>query len=227
VTLDLGNSHVAVVGHARSGRSTALRAIAAGLPAGQEVYAVGTATSGLACACVTRSAFGSSVEITALLTHVTARADEGGVERCRPVVLLVDDLDLLDDIALAHAWDRVAGSRNLRVAAAVDMAAMTGFTSNPVASALKRSRQMLVLQPDDPGAFLQLTGTRLECRPGLPWIPGRGVLYADRATRIVQVAVPDDEVRRTPVRSRGTVSGVTVRMTQSTRTVAVATPSSR
>jgi S-DNA-T family DNA segregation ATPase FtsK/SpoIIIE len=227
VTLDLVDSHVAVVGHARSGRSTALRAIAAGLPAAQEVYAVGTATSGLAGVSATRSAFGSAAEIAALLTHVTVGADEGGVGRGQPAVLLVDDLDLLDDIALAHVWDRVAGSPNLRVAAAVDSSAMTGFTSNPVAGALKRSRQMLILQPDDPGVFLQLTGTRLESRPGLPWIPGRGVLYADRVTRIVQVAVCHDDRRRTPVRSRDSLAGVTVTKSQSTRTAAVAAPVSR
>ena len=86
---------------------------------------------------------------------------------------------------------------------------------------------MLVMQPDDPGEFLQMTGLRLDPRPGTQWVPGRGVLVADRVARVVQVAMYDDHDRRTPVRSGGTVSGVTVISTQSLRTAAVAPPPPR
>ena len=142
-------------------------------------------------------------------------------------MLLVDDLDLLDDLALAHVWDRVARSPHVRIVAAIDVAAMAGFTSNPLAGLLKRSRQMLLLRPDEPGQFLQLTGSRLDLRPGVPLVPGRGVLLDDRVPRVVQVALPGDRVRRTPVRSRDTVSAVTVMTTQSLPTAAVAAPAPR
>jgi hypothetical protein len=115
----------------------------------------------------------------------------------------------------------------LRIVAAVDVAAMTSFTSNPVAAALKRSRRMLVLQPDDPGEFLQLTGVRLDARPGTRWVPGRGVLVADRVPHVLQVATSDDRGRRTHVRSSGTVSGVTVMTRQSLPTAAVGAASRR
>ena len=70
----------------------------------------------------------------------------------------------------------------------IDVAAMTGFTSNPVAARSSGRGGMLVLQPDDPGEFLQVTGVRLDVRPGTHWVPGRGVLVADRVPRVVQVA---------------------------------------
>ena len=188
---------------------------------------VGTATSGLASETTARSAFGAAEDVAALLDRVASPGRVEPGDHAPSNVLLVDDLDLLDDLALVHLWDRVARSPHLRIVAAIDVAAMTGFTSNPVAGLLKRSRQMLVLRPDDPGQFLQLTGTRLDIRPGVPLVPGRGVLLADRVARVVQVALPGDTVRRTPVRSRDTVSGVTVTTTQSLRTAAIATPAPR
>jgi len=46
---------------------------------------------------------------------------------------------------------------------------------------------MIVLQPDDPNDFLQLTGIKLPVRPGLRLPPGRGVLLVDRRPTVVQV----------------------------------------
>ena len=224
--LDLAASHVAVIGRPRSGKSTALATIAAGLADGHEVYAVGTAASGLAEASIERAAFGAPHEIARLLEDVIARVDGGRRISRGTTVLFVDDLDLLDDIGLARVWERLATLPGLRIVAAVDVAAMTGFTSNPVAAALKRSRRTLVLQPDDPGEFLQVPGVRLDARPGTRWVAGRGVLVADRVPHVLQVAVPADRARRTPVRS-GTLSGVTVMTRQSLPTAAVRTASRR
>jgi hypothetical protein len=44
-----------------------------------------------------------------------------------------------------------------------------------------------VLQPDDPTEFLQLTGVKSPARPGVRWVPGRGVLIVDRRPTIIQV----------------------------------------
>jgi S-DNA-T family DNA segregation ATPase FtsK/SpoIIIE len=227
VMIDLSTSNVSVVGRAGSGRSTALRTIAAELERTHELFMVGSASSGLARSAVDRSAFGSADEVARLLDHITSPGcSEGGDGPCRRV-LVIDDLDLLDEIGLAHLWDRVARDRRLRIVASIDIAAMTGFASNPVAAMLKRSRQMLLLQPDDPGVVMQLAGTRLDVRPGLQWVPGRGLLIDDRTSRVLQVALPGDTARRTPVRSRGTVSPVTVLTTQSIRTAAEAAPAPR
>jgi DNA segregation ATPase FtsK/SpoIIIE, S-DNA-T family len=226
VLLDLAASHVAVIGRPRSGKSTALVTIAAGLAGGHDLYAVGTAASGLAEASIERAAFGAPHEIARLLEEVIARVDGGDRSSRATAVLLVDDLDLVDDIGLARVWERLATLPGLRIVAGVDVAAMTGFTSNPVAAALKRSRRMLVLQPDDPGEFVQVTGIRLDTRPGTRWVAGRGVLVADRVPHVLQVAAPADRARRTRVRS-DTVSGVTVMTRQSLPTAAVGTASRR
>src|SRR5215218_2339133 len=122
------------------------------------------------------------------MEEVIARVDGGDRSSRATAVLLVDDLDLVDDIGLARVWERLATLPGLRIVAGVDVAAMTGFTSNPVAAALKRSRRMLVLQPDDPGEFVQVTGIRLDTRPGTRWVAGRGVLVADRVPHVLQVA---------------------------------------
>jgi S-DNA-T family DNA segregation ATPase FtsK/SpoIIIE len=227
VMLDLVASHVAVIGRPRTGKSTALGTIAAGLAAGHELYAVGAATSGLASAPIDGACFGSPDEIAPMLEALVRRLGRGNRGNAGQPVLLVDDLDLLDDIGLAHPWERVAACPDLRIVAAIDVAAMTGFTSNPVAAALRRSRRMLVLQPDEPGEFLQVTGVRLDVRPGTHWVPGRAVLVADRVPRVVQIAIGDGCERRTPVRSCGTVSDVTPMTTPSSRTAAVGTPSRR
>ncbi|HZB40724.1 MAG TPA: hypothetical protein VE487_07155, partial [Ilumatobacter sp.] len=177
-------------------------------------------------AAVEHATFRSANEIASLLDALALPPRTGHTSMPRPRVLLVDDLELLDDLALAAAWERVATCPQLRIVAAVDTTAITGFTSNPVAAALKRARRMLLLQPDDPGEFLQVTGVRLSTRPGTRWVPGRGVLVVDRLPRVVQVAVCDDG-GRTSVRSRGTVADVTVMSTQSLRTAAAARPARR
>jgi S-DNA-T family DNA segregation ATPase FtsK/SpoIIIE len=227
VMLDLAASNVAVIGRPRTGKSTALGTIAAGLAAGHELYAVGAATSGLASVPIDRACFGSPDEVAPMLDALAHRLGRGDQRSSGQPVLLVDDLDLLDDIGLAHLWERVAACPDLRIVAAIDVAAMTGFTSNPVAAALRRSRRMLFLQPDDPGEFLQVAGVRLDVRPGLRWVPGRAVLVADRVPRVVQIAIGDDCDRRTSVRSCATVPNVTLMTTPSSRTAAVGTPSRR
>jgi hypothetical protein len=204
-----------------------LRTIASGLADSHELFAIGPPSSGLAAAPIRHAAFGRPDEVAPILERLLSVASAGVGSPAPPAALLIDDLELLDDITLVHLWDRLAMMPHIRIVAGADIAAMTRFTSNPVASVLKRSRQMLVMGPDDPGHVLQLTGMPFVPRPGLHWVPGRGVLFADRVPRLVQVAVPDEQPGRTPVRSRGRVSGVTVMTTQSLPTAAVATPASR
>jgi hypothetical protein len=132
------------------------------------------------------SAFGRPDHVAGLLDRLANLLELG--RPVRPVVLVADDLDDLDDPTLASIWDRLARSDDLRIAAALESRTASGFTANPVIAALRRSRQLLVLEPDDPGEFLQLTGVRLPHRPGLRFVPGRGVLVADRQPVVVQVA---------------------------------------
>jgi S-DNA-T family DNA segregation ATPase FtsK/SpoIIIE len=107
-------------------------------------------------------------------------------------VLVIDDLDRLDDPLLAQLLDRVAGADDLRVIAALESRSMTGYTTSAMVTLIRRSRRRLVLQPDDPGEFLQMTGVALPSRPGLRQPPGRGVLVSDRTASIIQVACLGD-----------------------------------
>jgi S-DNA-T family DNA segregation ATPase FtsK/SpoIIIE len=190
VDLDLTWSHAAVVGGPRSGRSTALASIAAGLRATADVYVVGPSSSPLAGSC-RRSAFGRADRVLPLLDRLANLLELG--RPTRAVALLVDDLDTFDDPLLSGAWERLAASDELRIVATLESRSLAGFSANPVIAGLRRARRLLVLRPDDPGEFLQLTGIKLPQRPGQRLVPGRGVYVADRVPHVVQVATPPDE----------------------------------
>lgn len=64
---------------------------------------------------------------------------------------------------------------------------MSGYTTSSAVNEVRRTRRLLVLRPDDPTDFLQLTGVKLRLRPGLRLVPGRGVLLVDREPTTVQV----------------------------------------
>jgi S-DNA-T family DNA segregation ATPase FtsK/SpoIIIE len=188
VDIDVEWSHAAIVGPPRSGRSTALAAFVAGWRDPSRVIVVGGGSSPLARIglAVSKVAFGSAAEVGATLdraANLAAVAPPG--ER---FVVVIDDLDDLDEMTLAPAITRLLASDAVRLVAALDTRSMVGYTASAAISELRRARRILVLQPDDPAEFVQLTGVRLPARPGLRFVPGRGVLVADRVPRVVQVA---------------------------------------
>lgn len=132
------------------------------------------------------TAFGAASVVGAALDRVANLATvASGDER---VIVAVDDLDAFDDPVLASVWPRLLGTGRVRLVATVDLRSMTGYAADPAIAELRRARRMLVLQPDDPSQFLQLTGVKVPARPGLRWPAGRGVLLVDRVPTIVQVA---------------------------------------
>jgi DNA segregation ATPase FtsK/SpoIIIE, S-DNA-T family len=185
--LDLRWSHVLVAGPPRSGRSSALATIAAGLADRYDVVCVGASASGLAGSTPGAAAFGRSDEIVPALDRIVNVLSMGAPRR--PMALVVDDLDALDDPMLSAAFERVLATDQVRIVAAVESRALSGFTTNALLVELKRARRQLVLRPDDPAEFVQATGVKLPQRPGLIWTAGRGVLIADRIPQVVQVAV--------------------------------------
>jgi S-DNA-T family DNA segregation ATPase FtsK/SpoIIIE len=182
--VDLDWSHLAVSGPPRSGRSTALAAVASQLAHrdtgdGRDVVVVGPGSSPLRrlpAGPGMTAAFGRGV---APLLHRLAHPRE------TPWVLVLDDLDALDDPELLPTFEQLARDDSVRLVAAMEP--RVGFTTNPLLTVVRRARRHLVLQPDDPAEFLQLTGTRLAVRPGLRMPPGRGVLLVDRIPTVVQV----------------------------------------
>ncbi len=183
--LDIADSHAVVVGSPRSGRSTALATIAAALERDHDVHRIGPATCGLARHGGRRTAFGRT-EVADLLERIDNVLAMG--EPLRPVVLVVDDVEGIDDPMLAPLWERLGERETLRIVAGTESRTFTGFTTSPLLTRLKRTRRLLVLQPEDPTDFLQLTGRKMPYRPGVTTVPGRGVLLTDRAAVTVQVA---------------------------------------
>jgi S-DNA-T family DNA segregation ATPase FtsK/SpoIIIE len=192
VVLDIEWSHAAIVGPPRSGRSTVLAAVLDGLADTehrQRVHVVAPVSSPLARDHPSpRSAFGRGDEVGALLARLADRARAATSHE--PIVLVVDDIDAFDDLVLSPLWERLLESDAVRLVAAVETRSMSGYTTNPAIAELRRARRMLVLQPDDPTEFLQLTGLRLALRPGIRLVPGRGVLVAERRPTVVQVRAP-------------------------------------
>ena len=197
VELDLDWSHAAVCGPARSGRSTALDHLATGLGVHHDLTIVGPAQSALrrrfgeaaelAGVDPRRVAFGWADELAPVLDRLATQVAAGAAGR--PPILVVDDADALDDPALAALWERLVHADGLRIVMSLEQRSMSGYTTSAVVNAARRARRLLMLQPDDPAEFLQVTGVRLPTRPGLRAVPGRGVLLADRQPTIVQVPV--------------------------------------
>lgn len=192
--VDLEWSNLAVVGPPRSGRSTALSVAAVALRCDHDVVAIGPSSSPLASLGLDLAGFGCPDVLAPVLDRLARRLTNrttGHGPAARPV-LVIDDLDRLDDPLLAQRLDRLASIDGLRVIAALESRSLTGYTTSAMVTLMRRSRRRLVLQPDDPGEFLQVTGLALPSRPGLRQPPGRGVLVSDRAVSIIQVAYLDE-----------------------------------
>ncbi len=183
--VDLEWTSLAVVGPPRSGRSTALATVAMALGRDSEVFVVGPSSSPLAGHGFERAAFGRMIEVAPFLDRLANELALAGLDR--RFVLIIDDVDTFDDPTITPVLERLVAYDSLRVAGALESRSMTGYTSSAMVGLLRRARRVLMLQPDDPGEFLQTTGVRLVVRPGLRLPPGRGVLLADRIPTIVQV----------------------------------------
>ena len=106
----------------------------------------------------------------------------------KPHVLLFDDLDLFDDMSLNGDFERLTKLDDLRVIAAIETRSLSGYTTHPLMTALRRARRLLILQPDDPTDVMQAAGVKAPIRPGQRMTPGRGILVADRVASVIQVA---------------------------------------
>lgn len=190
VTVDRSGS-LTVCGPPRSGRSTALAAVLAGLVDGTtagtpvDVLVVGPPTSPLRRTghVGVRTAFGGDV-VPALQRFVDEVAN-GGPDLRR--VLVVDDADALDGPGHLDVLEHLVRLPDLALVVSMESRSMTGFTVSPLVGPARRARRLLVLQPDDPAELLQATGVRIRLRPGLTMPPGRGVLLAERVPTVVQV----------------------------------------
>jgi len=186
VTIDFEFADLVVLGPPRSGRSTALAAIARDLVrAGNEVWIAGAEGSPLAHVDgAARVAIGKPAEVLPLLDELSALDDAfPGAWR----VLIVDDADLLDDTSLHPVLLRLLRASRVRAIASLETRAMNGFAPDPLQASMRKSRRLLHLRPDSSLEVQNLTGVRAALRPGLRMPPGRGVLIIDREPTVVQV----------------------------------------
>jgi DNA segregation ATPase FtsK/SpoIIIE, S-DNA-T family len=184
VSVDLSSTNFAVIGPPRSGRSTALVTVAAQFAErGIEVWAVGPAMSPLGRHRWSGgSAFGKATEVAELLGELAATADQfPDVTR----VLVVDDIDRLDDVALNAPLKSLMDTGLRCIGAATSTRTLSA--ANPLQKDLKAARSMLVLAAEDDGAIQAAVGSRFTLRPGLPMPAGRGVLVHHGVPTVVQV----------------------------------------
>lgn len=182
--LDLALDDLSVLGPPRSGRSTALAAVAAQLAAnGCMVLACGPRRSPLATAGgvsrwfpVDANAHGSFDELADFV--------EGGVGD-RRTALLVDGIDLLDQPALEAASARIAAARLPLAASAISL---RGYGINPLWQRARNARSLLLLGPPEPLEAQDLAGVTVAVRPGIERRPGRALAVVDGRTLLVQIA---------------------------------------
>lgn len=169
--------HVVISGPARSGKSTALAAVAAIAKAARpELHVVAVAPR--------RSCLADCPEIDVVAP--TAEPIAGWLEQHDALLVLVDDASLVDDIGgcLAELADRPRPGVHVVAAAPADLLRSAyGHWS----AGMRRSRIGLALKPN-PATDGDLWQTPLPRRGPTQFPAGRGYLIADGGCELIQVA---------------------------------------
>ncbi len=207
VTLDLLCEHLCVLGRRRSGRTTALGALAAGL-GGQRTKARATKPE-LLLVSAKPTALRSVAPWKKVIEHpadALALAEELGAldpsAAGPPIVVFIDDLTDLGE-SFDAAMDEVlaSGSTCVRVVVAAETRkAMTSYGGS-VLGELRQAPRGLVLQPSLP-EHEDLFGVRLTASSKLRFPPGRGSLATVIRRRSCRSS-SDDSLRPTAGRPTG------------------------
>lgn len=180
--LDLALDDVAVLGPPRSGRSTALAAIAHQVAAaGRGVLACGPRRSALAASVAVDRWFSLDGASSGLAGLADLAAD---TDPDRPPVLLIDGVELLDDPSFDAASSRLVAA-GLPLAAAAT--SLRGYGTNPLWQRARRARSLILLGPPAPVEMQELAGVAFAVRPGVARSPGRAVALVDGHPRLVQI----------------------------------------
>jgi S-DNA-T family DNA segregation ATPase FtsK/SpoIIIE len=195
VTVDLARQNLVVVGPPGSGRSAALATIAAGVAAGRtgdgapRLIGVGGAVSPLAKLDLWDLAgFGRGAARDTLREAAgEVSGDEGSEVR---LVVLVDGAEDVESIENGPVLESLIRSDVVRMVVVAEPAtlgrAYSGWTAE-----LKTNRALLFLQPSSVNEIETVAGVKPTLRPAQSFPAGRAVLLDRRATRLVQVALPD------------------------------------
>ncbi len=192
VALDLTDSHALIAGPPRSGRSTTLATVAAGVaaadPAAFLVLVAGRLSPALTSVAWSTAQVdpGRQPDLDAALAEIDQELREG-----RTVVVLVDDAEGLSDAASAalEGLARRARDASVRIVAATDtrwaLRAYGGLVPE-----LRRAKQGVLLAPE-----IEMDGDLLgvRLRPSVEPMTGagRGYLVRHGTSELVQVAQPE------------------------------------
>lgn len=189
IEVEVSRRHLVVTGAPLSGRSTALATAATGLrrsTPGLVLVAIGAATSPLSDLGVWDDAgFGRGRHAPVLerLLERFGGSEAAGAE----AVLVVDSAEDVEPPA-AKLLEQLVRLDAVRCCVAADVGTIAKGFGGWIAD-VRRARSTLVLQPEGRGEVETVTGVRPRFRPDQPFPPGRGVLVADRAWRLVQVGL--------------------------------------
>jgi S-DNA-T family DNA segregation ATPase FtsK/SpoIIIE len=109
-------------------------------------------------------------------------------ESCPLAVVFIDSVEDLEAGA-GPLLDRLVRAEAVRLVVAAGTVTLSRGHSGWLGE-LRRSRTLVVLQPENRGEVDQVAGVRPRFRPGQAFPPGRGVLVAQRTCDLVQVALP-------------------------------------
>ena len=191
VEVSLARRHLVVTGPPLSGRSTALATVAAGLhrsTPGLVIAAVGAATSSLAGLAPWDLAGFGRTRMAPVLEELLQRFGTSEAAEARAVLFV----DAAEDVepAAARLLEQLVRLDAVRACVAADGGTIAKGFSGWIAE-VRRARSTLVLQPEGRGDVETVAGARPRFRPDQPFPPGRGVLVADRAWRLVQVGLAE------------------------------------
>ena len=199
VALDLAEGNVLLAGRKGSGQTSALVTIAQAMMriGGVEIHAL----------CPRRNALAELPGLTSATVGELAVADAIGVlanmaeahERATPMVVLFDDADVFAEHLAGGEIERLItgpGRHAVRVVVALDPAVVQGTYMGWVPS-VRRFPTTLALKPELEVEG-DLYGVRLAGRPGQRFPAGRGFLVYERASQVVQVALPVDIAASAP-----------------------------
>ncbi len=194
VAIDLTEGHFMVVGPLRSGRTSTLATIAAGLRASDPsfgLFLLAPRRGELAALDLwTAVGRGSRCDELAAEIERTVQERDPDAMDLPHVVVVIDDAQELEDSGAARSLESVArrgGDVNVHVVAAVEARAMHHVFGGWL-SHLRRHKAGLLLDPDR-DIDGELFGIRLPRQERRAFSPGRGYLIERGAVELVQVAL--------------------------------------
>ena len=188
VEVDLREDHFLVVGPPRSGRSTALRTLAASLRRG---------TPGLECYLLAPrrsplmevdgwTSMGKGADACRTMAERLAALVEDRVPDAPPVLVVVDDANEIGELLPLETLMRRGRDAGVRLLAAAESHATHRAFGGWVRE-LRNGRRGLLLMPD-PETDGDLLGVRLPRSALAPPAPGRGYAVGDGIAELLQVA---------------------------------------